>query len=125
MSSPIAPSTTAQTGASATRSDAETATSSARFAGGTATGSGALGIALAFPVGDVPIEEPLLGTRVVEVVVDDLVAEGLAGDRAALERVDRVPHRAREPVGARLVGVSLERGREAQPPFDPVDARGD
>src|SRR6188474_3378283 len=125
MSSPIAPSTTAQTGASATRSDAETATSSARFAGGSATGSDALEIALAFPVADVPIEEPLLGARVVEVVVDDLVAEGLSGDRAALERVDRVPHRAREAVGTRLVRVPLERGGQAQLPFDPVDAGRD
>src|SRR5262245_28433217 len=84
MSSPIAPRTTAQTGASATRSDAETATSSARFADGRATGSGPLEVALAFPVGDVAIEQPLLSPCVVEVVVDDLVAERRPSDSPLL-----------------------------------------
>src|SRR6478735_3131262 len=121
MSRPIAPRTTAQTGASATSSDAEIATSKARFAAGAATGSGALEVALSFPVGDVPIEQPLLGARVVEVVVDDLVAERGAGDGALFQRVDRVEHRAREAVGARLVRVSLECGREPQLVLDPVE----
>src|SRR6185312_12248537 len=109
MSRPTAPRTTAQTGASATSSVAETATSSARFAAGPVTGSGPLEIALALPVGDVPIEEPLLGPRVVEVVVDDLVAEGRPGDAALLQRRDRLP----------------QRRREAQLVLDPVDAGGD
>src|SRR6188472_3971002 len=125
MSSPTAPSTTAHTGVSATSSDAETTTSNARFAVGAATRSDALEIAPSFPVGDVPIEEPLLGARIVEVVVDDLVAERGPGDRPLLERGDRVSHRAREPLGTRLVGVSLERGREPELVLDPVEARRD
>src|SRR5262245_59890676 len=125
MSRPTAPGTAAQTGASPTSRVAETATSKTRFAAGAATGSGALEVALSFPVGDVAIEEPLLGTRVVEVVVDDLVAERGARHRAMLQRGDRVAHRAREPVRLRLVGVPLERGSEPQLVLDAVEPRGD
>src|SRR4029078_6642442 len=121
MSSPTAPSTTAHTGASATSSDAETTTSNARFALGAAPRSDALEIAPSLPVGDVPIEEPLLGARIVDVVVDDLVAERRSRDRPLLERGDPFAHRARKPLCARLVGVPLERRREPELVLDPVE----
>src|SRR5438552_16205211 len=59
------------------------------------------------------IEQPLLRTRVVQVMVDHLVAEQRACDRPALEPVDRFAERVREAldVGG-LVRVALERRPE-------------
>src|SRR6187397_1585522 len=120
MSSPTAPSTKAPTGASATSSAPETATSSARFARWPGRCSDALEVALSFPVGDEAIEEPLLGAGVVEVVVDDLVAERGARHRASLERRDRLSERRREALGIRLVRVALERRRRLELLLDAV-----
>src|SRR5688500_14047856 len=57
------------------------------------TASPALEVAHPLPVGDDLVEERLLGARVVQVVVDDEVAERGARDRPVLERGDRLPHR--------------------------------
>jgi hypothetical protein len=51
----------------------------------------ALEESLALVAGDDRVEQPLLGARVVEVVVDDVVAERCPRHRARLERLDRVP----------------------------------
>src|SRR3990170_908845 len=75
------------------------------------TGLATLEEPLPFVARDDPVEELLLGARVVEVVVDHLVAEGAARHHPALERGDRLPQRVREPLGVRLVGVALERWR--------------
>src|SRR5262245_54736339 len=50
----------------------------------------------ALVAGDDLVEEALLRARVVEVVVDDLVAEEPARDVATLELADRVTERVRE-----------------------------
>src|SRR3954467_3553118 len=66
------------------------------------------------------VEELLLGARVVQVVVDDLVAEELARDRALLEARDRLAHRVREALRVGYVRVALERGAELQLVLDAV-----
>src|SRR5260221_1905295 len=71
------------------------------------------------------VEETLLGTRVVQVVVDDLVAEQRACNRAALEPRDRVAQRAREPLDVGLVRVPNERRPELELLLDAVEARGE
>src|SRR5947209_8800484 len=71
------------------------------------------------------VEQPLLGARVVQVVVDDLVAEKLARDRALLEARDRLAQRVREPLRIRGVRVSLERGPELELVLDPVQPGGE
>src|ERR687885_1148379 len=68
------------------------------------------------------VEEPLLGARVVEVVVDDVVSERTPRDQASLERGDRLAQRPREALRIRLVRVSLERRRQLELPLDPVQA---
>ena len=79
----------------------------------------------ALPVGDDLVEEGLLGVRVVQVVVDDLVAERTARHRPDLEREDGFAHRRREALGVRLVRVPLERGWRRELVLDPVKAGGD
>src|SRR5258708_23090966 len=69
------------------------------------------------------VEQTLLRARVVEVVIDDLVAEELPGDRPLLERRDRVAERVREAPHVGLVRVALERGPELELLLDPVQAR--
>src|SRR5438046_1782578 len=78
---------------------------------------------LAFPAGDDLVEQPLLGVTVVQVVVDDLVAERGARDMPLLERGDRLAQRRREALGIRLVGVPLERRRQLELLLDPVQPR--
>src|SRR5919106_190489 len=65
---------------------------------------------LALVAGDPLVEQALFGTRVVEVMVDDVVSEGGSGHRPPLERVDRLPQRVGEALGVRLVGVAFEGG---------------
>lgn len=84
-----------------------------------------LEVALTLPVGDEGVVQALLGARVVEVVVDDLVAEGATRHRSLLEGGDRFTHRRWEPVRIRLVGVALEARRELELLLDPVQAGGD
>src|SRR5581483_4253463 len=69
------------------------------------------------------IEQTLLVARVVQVVVDDLVAEETARDVPALEPVDRVAQRVRKALDVGLVGVPLERGTELELLLDPVETR--
>src|SRR5262249_3615416 len=76
---------------------------------GLVPGSATLEHPLALVTGDDLVEEPLLRPCVVEVVVDDLVAEDPVRHRPALERRDRIPERMREAPDVRLVRVALER----------------
>src|ERR1044072_2591796 len=108
MSSPTTPTTAAHTGVSSTSSEPETTTSNARFARSVVVPSDPLEVPLPFPVRDETVKERLLGARVVEVVVDDLVAERAAGHRPGLERGDCVPHRRWEPLRVGLVRVALQ-----------------
>src|SRR3954471_12538199 len=71
------------------------------------------------------VEEPLLGASVVQVVIDDLVAEQMARERPVLEPVDRVAERMREALDVGLVRVALERGPELEARLDPVEPRGE
>src|SRR5437763_5718868 len=71
------------------------------------------------------IVEPLLGVTVVQVVVDDLVAERRARHRPFLERRDRFPQRRGESLRVRLVSVALERRRQLEPVLDPVETGRD
>src|SRR6185503_3737321 len=125
MSSPTAPTTAAHTGASSTSSEPETATSSVRFARSVVMPSDPLEVPLPFPVRDEAVEEPLLGSRVVEVVVDDLVAERGARHGPRLERGDRVAQGRGEPLRVGLVCVALERRRRLELLLEPVEARRD
>src|SRR5581483_2416431 len=75
--------------------------------------------------GDRLVEELLLGARVVEVVVDDLVAEDLARDGALLQSRDGLPQRVREPLGVRDVRIALERRPERQLVLDAVQTRAE
>src|SRR5919198_1334185 len=87
---------------------------------------GALEEPLPLVAGHGLVEEPLLGTRVVQVVVDDLVAEGLPGERRALERLDRLPDRGGNPRQARIgVGVPLEHRRRLDASVETVQAGRD
>src|SRR5947208_11168877 len=87
-----------------------------------ARGSAPLEHPLALVAGDDLVEEALLRARVVQVVVDDLVAEGGARHRPALEAVDRLAQRRREAFHVGLVRVALERGRQLEPVLDPVES---
>src|SRR5436309_15353785 len=75
---------------------------------------------LSFIAGDGLVEQTLLGPAVVEVVVDDLVAEGISRERPFLQRRDRFAQRRGEALRIRLVGVALERGRQLELGLDPV-----
>ena len=79
--------------------------------------------ALALVAGDRLVEEALLRARVVQVVVDDVVAEGGARHRPLLERRDRLAQRVGEALGVGLVGVALERRRQLELVLDPVAGR--
>src|SRR5438445_6583029 len=83
----------------------------------------ALEVAAQFPAGDRPVERLLLEPGGVQVVLDDAVAERLAGDFAPLQLLDRLAQRPGDPRDPlRFVGVPLEhRGgvelpRDAPPP---------
>src|SRR5436309_14792143 len=80
---------------------------------------------LSFVARDRLVEQPLLGARVVQVVVDDLVAEQRACNRPALERCDRVAKRMWEARDVGLVGVALERRPELEPLLDPPATRAE
>src|SRR6476661_4869809 len=70
------------------------------------------------------VEQPLLRTRVVQVMVDRLVAEQRACDRPAFKLLDRLAQSVREPLDVGLVRVALERGPKLELLLDPVQARG-
>src|SRR5258705_11741684 len=68
------------------------------------------------------VEQTLLCARVVQVMVDHLVAEQRSSDRPALEPRDRLAHRRREALDVGLVRVPLERRPELEALLDPVEA---
>src|SRR4051794_6559770 len=84
------------------------------------TGLATLEQPLAFPARHRRVEEPLLDARVVQVVLDDVVAEYVTRHRAHLERGDRLAQRRRKPLRVRLVGVALERRARVEPRGDAV-----
>src|SRR5205814_9482118 len=75
----------------------------------------------ALPVRDDAVERFLLRPRVIQVVVDDVVAEGRPDDRPRLEGRDCFAQRGRESLDRRLVRVSLERRQQLQLVLDPVE----
>src|SRR5205814_8078772 len=60
------------------------------------------------------VEQLLLGACVVQIVVDDLVAEQRARNRALLEAHDRLAQRVRKALRVRYVRVALERRPELE-----------
>src|SRR5689334_24563973 len=72
------------------------------------TGLATLEHPAALVIGHGLVEEPLLRPSVVQVVIDDLVAEDLPRGAAALEPVGRVAQRVREALDVGLVRVPLE-----------------
>src|SRR5436305_15098864 len=76
------------------------------------TGLATLEHPLALVARDHLVEQLLLGARVVQVVVDDLVAKKLPRDGAVLELGDRVAQRMWEALRVRLVRVAGDRRRE-------------
>src|SRR5438094_5057717 len=77
---------------------------------------------LALVVGHNGVEETLLRARVVQVVIDHLVAEQRARHRPVLEPVDRLSQRVREALDVGLVRVALECGPELELLLDSVQA---
>src|SRR5260370_1935297 len=69
------------------------------------------------------VEQRLLRARVVQVVVDHVLAERGARHLAFLQRRDRVAQRVRESLDVGLVGVALELRRQRQLLLDPAQAR--
>src|SRR6266404_6827497 len=67
------------------------------------------------------VEQLLLGAGVVQVVVDDVVAEDLPRDAALLQTGDRLAQRVREPLGVGNVRVALQRRPELKAVLDPVE----
>src|SRR5579862_8819068 len=67
------------------------------------------------------VEQLLFRARVVQIVVDDVVAEEPARDRAVLETLDRVTQCVREALDVGLVCVALECRPELEPLLDPVE----
>src|SRR6266540_6707333 len=80
---------------------------------------------LALITGNDLIEKTLLHAPVVQVMVDDLIAERPPRNAALLHLIYRLPQRRREARRVRLVGVALERLRQLELPLDPVQACGD
>src|ERR1700730_1906774 len=70
------------------------------------------------------IEEALLGARVVQIVIDDLVAKQLARHRPGLETSDRLAQRTREALDIGLVRVAFEGRAELELLFDAVQPGG-
>src|SRR4051794_41801211 len=68
----------------------------------------------ALPVGDRRLERLELDVGVVEVVPDDLVAEGVADDVARAEELGRLAQRRWDARLVRQVGVGLERRLERE-----------
>src|SRR3954468_8561716 len=79
----------------------------------------------ALPVGDGRLERLELDMGVVEVVRDDLVAEGVADDVARAEELGRLAQRRWDARLVRQVGVALERRLERELAVDAVQAAGD
>src|SRR5207247_6097803 len=69
---------------------------------------------------DDPVELRLLGPRVVEVVVDHVLAQRVARHLALLERADRLAERVREALHVGLVRVAREGRRELELVLDSV-----
>src|SRR5687768_9417038 len=88
------------------------------------TGLASLEEALPLVAGDGSVKEPLLRLRVVQVVVDDFVAERFACHRTSLELVNGLAKRRRNArqIGIR-VRVALEHRRRLDPVLEPVQAR--
>src|SRR5829696_4993135 len=81
--------------------------------------------ALALVARDDLVEHSLLRPRVIQIVIDDLVAERGPCDRALLERLDRLAQRVWKALRVRLVRVPLERRWQLEPFLDPVEPGGD
>src|SRR5262245_4862098 len=79
----------------------------------------------ALVVGDAAVELLLLPLAGVEVVADDVVAEGGAKDLRLVEQDQGVAQRLRDlPDVLALIGIALEGGLEFELVFDAVEAAG-
>jgi hypothetical protein len=89
-------------------------------------GTGPLEAAGAFPVGDGAVELGLLPASGVDVVVDDVVAEGRAQHRRAVEGLGGGAQRGWD-LGQRavVIGVAAELGAELEPRLDAGEAGGE
>src|ERR1700704_521560 len=87
------------------------------------TGLATLEHPLPFVGGHDLVEEPLLRTRVVQIVIDDLVAEQRPRNRPALESRDCLAQRAGKTLDVGLVRVALERRPELELLLDAVQTR--
>src|SRR5918992_4458833 len=89
------------------------------------TGLAALEEPFTLIAGDDTVEECLFRACVVEVVVDDVVAECSPCHASGLESRDGLAERAGKPVRVGLVRVSLEGRWRLERLLDPVQARRD
>src|SRR5437764_2351682 len=89
------------------------------------TGLATLVQALALVAGDDLVEQALLCPRVVQIVVDDVVAERGPGHRPPLQRLDCLTERRRKALRIRLVRVPLQRRGQLEALLDTVEAGRD
>src|ERR671923_2158481 len=90
---------------------------------GRATRLASLEEPLSFVAGDRLVKEPLFRPRVIQIVVDDVVAEGLTCHRTALELLDRLSKRRGYPRQALVrISVPLEHWRGLDRVLEPVQA---
>src|SRR6478752_8539787 len=71
------------------------------------------------------VEEALLGARVIQIVVDDIVAQSRPRHRSSLELSDCLAQRRWEALRIRFVGVPFQSGRKLEPLLNPVQAGRD
>src|SRR5262245_33237606 len=116
---------TYSTGSSAASSSQAPNVAGVRYVVMPTTGLATLVQPLALPARHDPIEDCLLRAGVVQIVIDDVVAERGASHCPALQSGDRLPQRRREPIGRRLVRVPLERRRKLQRLLDPMKPGGE
>src|ERR1700730_12953833 len=87
--------------------------------------SAALEDPFALVAGDHLVELRLLCARVVEVVVDHIVAKSLPRHRPLLQRSDGITQCVRESLHIRFVSIACERGPKLELLLDAVEAGGD
>src|SRR5580693_2860911 len=77
------------------------------------------------PIGDGGVECGKLNPRVVQVMLDDVVAECLASDPRRREQVSGLGQRGRQPLPTAVISVAGQRLWQLQFLLDAVQASGD
>src|SRR6478735_12272834 len=78
-----------------------------------------------FPVGHCAVERSQLDARIVQIMLDDIVAEGLMRHLGLAEQRRRFRQGGRQPFRPAGIGVALQRFRQFQLPLDAVQPARD